>query len=262
MNSGSMLRTVAVFAGTLAFVMSVQIAGATHPRPKKATPMVMALVPAHQECAAPNRTHGPSLAFPSCNPPAQTSARATVGTPDAFGGPSNSISHVRLSYAPCLGHCFDEDDDIRIEIALNDVRCVPTGGRCGAANAGGPADYVGEMRLSFAVRLTDHNNGTSPPPSGGTEAATVEDFTIDHALVTSWGTALTWACVQSSSTSIGSTCNVNTALDAFMPASGTYGSKRSIWELHDVRIYDGGADGDGHTTADNTVFVRPGVFVP
>jgi len=37
---------------------------------------------------------------------------------------------------------------------------------------------------------------------------------------------------------------------------------RAIWELDAVRIYDGGADGDGDTTADNTVFARPGVFVP
>ena len=38
--------------------------------------------------------------------------------------------------------------------ALNDVRCVPTGARCGTANAWGPADYSGEMRFSFTVRLT------------------------------------------------------------------------------------------------------------
>jgi hypothetical protein len=29
-----------------------------------------------------------------------------------------------------------------------------------------------------------------------------------------------------------------------------------------VRIYDGGADGDGDTTADNMVFLRPGIFMP
>jgi hypothetical protein len=32
--------------------------------------------------------------------------------------------------------------------------------------------------------------------------------------------------------------------------------------LNSVRLDDGGADGDGDTTADNTVFARPGVFVP
>jgi hypothetical protein len=29
-----------------------------------------------------------------------------------------------------------------------------------------------------------------------------------------------------------------------------------------VRIFDGGADGDGDTVADNTLFARPGIFVP
>ena len=38
--------------------------------------------------------------------------------------------------------------------------------------------------------------------------------------------------------------------------------KRTIWALDDVRILDGGGDGDGDTTADNTVFARPGVFIP
>ena len=63
-----------------------------------------------------------------------------------------------------------------IDIALNDVRCVPTGARCGTANASGPADYSGEMRFSFTFRLTDHWNATAP--GGGTDPATVQDFTI------------------------------------------------------------------------------------
>jgi hypothetical protein len=39
-------------------------------------------------------------------------------------------------------------------------------------------------------------------------------------------------------------------------------SIRQLYELDAVQIYDGGADGDGDTTADNTVFARPGVFIP
>jgi hypothetical protein len=34
------------------------------------------------------------------------------------------------------------------------------------------------------------------------------------------------------------------------------GKRRAIWALDAVRINDGGADGDGDTTADNTVFAR------
>ena len=89
--------------GALAMVclLTAASAQATHPRPKGATPIRMSLVPAYAACAAPNRTHGPPLAFASCNPPAQTSAQATVGTPDAFGGAANSASYLRLTDIPC-----------------------------------------------------------------------------------------------------------------------------------------------------------------
>ena len=40
-----------------------------YPRPKGATPISAPLVPAYTQCTAPNRTHGPALAFPSCSPP-------------------------------------------------------------------------------------------------------------------------------------------------------------------------------------------------
>jgi hypothetical protein len=215
----------------------------------------MSLVPAYAPCAAPDRTHGPPLAFGSCNPPAQTSAQATVGTPDAFGGGANSTGYLRLKYLPCpLGHCPPDSDDIQIDIALTDVRCVPTGTRCGSGNAAGSADYSGEMRLSLSVRLTDHWNATAP--GGGLDAATVQDFTME--LPPPPGS---WACVQSGSTATGSTCDLHTTLMALMPGA-VKDSKRSIWELHAIQIADGGADGEGDTTADNTVFTRPGVFIP
>jgi hypothetical protein len=241
-------RIVTLFGGLATLcLLTAASAQATHPRPKGASPIRMSLVPAYAACAAPNRTHGPPLAFTSCNPPTQTSAQATVGTPDAFGGAANATGYLRLAEIPCLANCFE--GDIRIQIALNDVRCVPTGARCGTANASGPLDYVGEMRFSLTFRLTDHWNATAP--RGGTDTATVEDFTIEDS----------WACVQSGSTSTGSTCNLHTTLQVLSPGAVPDG-KRGIWELAAARINDGGADGDGDTTADNTVFLRPGIFIP
>jgi hypothetical protein len=250
MKRSSIVGALAVSAGALAFAMMVQVASATHPRPKAASPIHMSLVPAYAACAAPNRTHGPPLAFASCNPPGQTSAQATVGTPDAFGGPANSTGYLRLKYLPCLGgNCFPDQDDMGIDIGLNDVRCVPTGARCGGANASGPADYSGKARFSFTVRLTDHENAIAP--GGGIDPGTVQDFALEHS----------WACVQSGSTSIGSTCNLDTTLQALILGAGD-GDRRMVWALDDVRISDGGADGEGDTTADNTVFARPGIFIP
>jgi hypothetical protein len=253
--------TVTVTLGGLVtlFVLVTAPAQATHPRPAGATPLRMSLVPAYSPCAAPNRTHGPPLAFASCNPPAQTSAQATVGTPDAFGGGANSTGYLRLRYF--LGAPSANDDaDILLYMTLSDVRCVPAGARCGTANASGPADYSGELRLSFAVRITDHYNATSP--FGGTDTATVEDFTMDRpAPQHPHPVPLDWACAQSGSTSTGSTCSLNTSMNAVIPGS-VKDAKRSVWALDAVRIYDGGADGDGDTAADNTVFARPGIFIP
>ena len=219
---------------------------AIHPRPKSASPIKTSLVPAYNQCGAPNRTHGPPLAFASCNPPAQTSAQATVGTPDAFGGGANSTGFLRLKQIMCQSNCPTEDTDILVDIAVSDVRCIPTGPRCGGANNAGPPDYSGELRFSFIFRITDHYNGSS-----GTEAATVQDFAREFA----------WVCVQSGSGTTGSTCNLSTSLEAIQPAAVPDG-KRGVWELNAVRIFDGGADGDGDTAGDNTVFMRPGVFIP
>ena len=71
-----------------------------YPRPKGATPLRVPLVPAYNQCTAPNRVHGPPLAFPSCSAPTQTSQHLTVGTPDANGKAANSVGFLRLSVVP------------------------------------------------------------------------------------------------------------------------------------------------------------------
>ena len=77
--------------GVMGLMVMAQMASATHPRPKGATPLRVSIVPAFKQCTAPNRTHGAPLAFPSCNPPVQTSNFLTVGSPDANGAPANSV---------------------------------------------------------------------------------------------------------------------------------------------------------------------------
>ena len=67
------------------------------PRPAGASPLRASLVPAYNACTSPNRTHGPGLAFPSCNPPVRSSGPLTVGTPDANGFAANSVSSVRFA---------------------------------------------------------------------------------------------------------------------------------------------------------------------
>jgi hypothetical protein len=49
-------------------------------------------------------------------------------------------------------------------------------------------------------------------------------------------------------------------VNSFIP--GAVQEKRAIWEMDEVRVYDGGTDGDSDTTADNTLFLRAGIFIP
>jgi hypothetical protein len=226
-------------------------AQAAHPRPKGASPVRFSLVNAYEPCSASNRTHGPPLAFPSCNPPVQSSAQATVGTPDAFGGAANYLGYLRVSVLVGVPGPPD-DSDVYVRLNLVDVRCLPTGALCGTANAGGPADYSGEIGFKYTMRFTDHYNALAP--GGGTDPATVQDapLTLDPGAIT---------CVGTASTSIGSTCSVTTTYNAIHPGLIKDG-KRMVEQIDDVHVYDGGADGDANTTADNTVFLRQGIFIP
>jgi predicted NUDIX family NTP pyrophosphohydrolase len=83
--------------------VSILLATSTdgYPRPKGATPVLLPLVLAYGACApsGANRTHGPALSQPSCNPPVQSSGYVTVGTLDAN---SNSAQFVRLAQVHVL----------------------------------------------------------------------------------------------------------------------------------------------------------------
>ena len=59
---------------------------------------------------------------------------------------------------------------------------------------------------------------------------------------------------------IGSTCSITTSFDAVTPGAVPEG-KRAVWQLGQVRVNDGGADGVVSTTP-NTLFATQGVFVP
>ncbi|HYY06289.1 MAG TPA: hypothetical protein VE997_06910, partial [Candidatus Limnocylindria bacterium] len=94
------------------------------------------------------------------------------------------------------------------------------------------------------VRVTDRNNGS------GNESATMMDipYPVDV------------GCVPTVSLDVGSTCAVDTSLNAVVPGAVRQGD-RAVWQLGEVSLDDGGADGDPHTLP-NGVFARQGVFVP
>ena len=194
--------------------------------------MYASLVPAYNPCAAPNRTHGPPLAFASCNPPAQSSAQLTVGSPDANGPAANAVGFAKYDVIPGVAGGAD-DADVKFTFSFTDVRLQGT-----------LADYTGQVQATTTVQITDRLNGpaTDEPATGSV------DFPI------------TVPCASTGSTSIGATCSTTTSFDAVNPGSVTE-IKRSIWQLDGIRVNDGGADGLASTTP-NTLFATQGVFVP
>ena len=208
---------------------------AGYPRPKSAGQVRVTLVPAFNACTASNRTHGPPLAYASCNPPVQSSSNLTVGTPDANGAAVNSNGFVRVTAV--VGTPGGADDaDVRIQVSMTDVRRTTTG----------LPDYTGELQLRLPLRLTDKINGGP----AGFEHGTLQDRNFDA----------TVPCTGTGSTSIGATCAITTTADAIVPGV-VVESKRTLWELGKVQVLDGGSDGVA-STAPNSPFASQGVMVP
>ena len=212
-------------------------------RPKSASPTTVRLVPAYKPCTSPNGTHGAPLTSGSCSPQAQTSDYLTVGTSDANGATANSTGSVKFK-AICnppapnpVPVCSDpgEQADVELTASISDVR-----------NKGGLTDYPGELRVVVNLRITDRLNGLT-----GFLPATVTD--------TPFGFNLT--CVPTVSDATGSNCSVATTGDSVMPGIARE-DKRAVWQLGEVQLYDGGADGDADTPGDNTLFETQGLFAP
>ena len=219
-----------------AHLMRIRYVGAPgYPRPKGASPLRASLVPAYTACTTSNRVHGPALAQPSCNPPVQTSDHLTVGTFDANARASNSSGFVRLATRAGTSSNPADDADVVMRMNVTDVR-----------RKSDLADYAGELEANLTVRLTDRMHG-----SGLTDLGTAVDLSFPF--------KTTCATTPADSNS-GSTCDVATTADAVIPGAITEG-KRAIWQLKDVEVYDGGADGDVDTDP-NTLFMRQGVFIP
>jgi hypothetical protein len=241
------LVPLALAASALTMLVAAEFASATHPRPVGATPMRVSMVPAYNACAAPNRNHGPPLAFPSCNPPTQSSTSLTIGSPDANGAGANSVGKINLAVkagAPGL----PEDSDVNITASISDVRCKAGVAACGNANGADGADYTGELEGTAQIRISDHWNAVAP--GGGPDAATVID--IPFPVVT--------PCTQTAATGVGSLCAITTSANAVVPGA-VKDTKRAIVEIGQLQVFDGGTDGVAATDP-NTLFSVQGIFIP
>jgi hypothetical protein len=217
-----------------------------YPRTKGASPLRASLVPAYVQCTSPNRTHGPPppLNTGSCAPPTRITNDLTVGTPDANGAGANFNGYILLRVPAAA--------NVLITGVLTDVRCGPgttAPAKCATANAASGADYTGELQLVLSLRVTDLWNSTAP--GGGTDAATSQDSTLKA----------TFTCASTTSTTTGSTCTLNTNANALV-GSLLVAGRRTTWELDQLYVVDGGADGLISTPTGNKIFAKQGVFAP
>lgn len=214
-------------------VYSASVVGA-YARPKGATPMRASLVPAYRACTAPNRAHGAPLAYPSCSPPIQASGFLTVGTTDANGQAASSIGSVKLLTVAGNPSTPADEADLTIQMSLSDVR-----------KQSDLSDYTGQLQLLPSLRITDKLSGSVP---------------VDPATLSDLDFPVTVPCAPTAGLSVGSTCSVATTADSVLPGTITE-TKRTIVELAQLRVFDGGSDGLA-ATAGNTLFAIQGVFVP
>jgi hypothetical protein len=198
-----------------------------YPRPRGASPLRVSLVPAYRPCDAPNREHGPPLAFGSCAPPAVESPVLTVGTPDANGRAAASVASARLAVIPGNPRTSADEADVTVSVGATDVR-----------ERAGLNDHAGELVARFVLRITDH--GSAAVPGGGDEPATVSDMPLDVPV----------QCVATAGTE-GATCAVSTTVDALVPGAVEEG-RRAIWSLGQVEVLG----------PDERPFLRQGVFAP
>jgi hypothetical protein len=200
----------------------IWVEGAGYVRPAGATPVRLSLVPAHQACAAPNRSHGAPLAFGSCAPPAAESPALTVGG-EANGLPVRSTAHLRLATRAGDPASGADEADVAVAAAATDVRHAST-----------LADYTGALTARLTLRVTDRWNGT------GADTATVTDFPLSVPL----------SCAATAGTE-GGACAASTSVDALAPGAAREGA-RAVWELRAAEVR--GPDG--------VPFLRPGLLVP
>ena len=238
---------VSLTAAALLLGIAAGSAFASHARPKAASPIQVSLVPSYTQCTAANRTHGPPLAFPSCNPPAQTSQYLTVGSPDANGAAANASGYARVAVVVGVPGPPD-DSDVKLSGASTDIRCKAGVAACGAANAADGADYTGELQANATIRITDHFSAVAP--GGGSDPATVIDIPFPTNA----------SCVSTASTAVGASCSVSTTANAIVPGAVKDG-KRAIVESGTIYVTDGGPDGLVGTEP-NTQIAIQGIFIP
>jgi TolB protein len=203
----------------------------TYPRPSGSRRrQYFSLVPAFTPCTSGNRNHGPPLSGPSCTPAVMTSPNLTtksnwtgfLALKIIAGNPANGFDDAKVKFTSKVYGLYRKDT-----------------GR----------GYNKEIRFEVQVQMTDRTNTPHP---GGSGAGTAQPITL----------AWTVPCFRETTDQFSQgICALSLKDDVLGPNLVPEG-KRSIWEISQVRVYDGGADSDADTLADNRLLGTQGLFVP
>jgi hypothetical protein len=164
----------------------------------------------------------------------QASSYLTVGSPDANGKGANMTGGLTASAVPGNTGTTADEADVNFDVSVTDVR-----------NQSDLSDYTGALGAVVSLRVTDRFNGPAMDEPG-----TVTDFPLSFSV----------PCTATSTSTLGATCTLSTSADALTPGT-VLESRRTIWQLGDVQLFDGGPDANPSTNP-NTLFLRQGVFVP
>ena len=194
----------------------------------------LSLVPAYQHCTAPNRTHGPPLAFGSCDPP-QPASVISDGRHAGRERPARRLDRIAARGGDRRQPGPTDEADVRLTLLAH--------GRAPAADL---ADYTGERVAPSSWCAAPTRRASPSTPRPGTM--------VDRTLRPSTPHALPTAGPE------GATCSPRPALTRSSRArSRRAGARSGNWAR--PACFDGGADGDTSTN-DNTVFAVSGLFIP
>jgi hypothetical protein len=124
--------------------------------------------------------------------------------------------------------------DAKIQVSITDVR-----------RRSDLSDYTGELQLSPTLRITDKLSGSVP---------------VDPATLLDVDFPVTVPCLPTADLNLGAACSVATTANSVLPGT-IIESKRTIVQLAQIRVFDGGPDGLAATPG-NTLFEVQGLFVP
>ena len=222
-----------------AFVTKLDLIPGGYPRPRGASPLRVPLAPAYKTCAAPNSVHG--AGYPRVRPaipPSRSRATSRSGRRTRRAARERGrLGDVRgrerrFLDGPERGRRSYHGDPYRetMKSDLSDYTAAP---------APTPTSH---NRTSTTVRALYRSRSATPPPP----------------LTSSF--PVTIPCSATGPTTVGSSCSVATTANAVL--AGVVGeSRRTIWQLDRIQVFDGGAD-EVASTGDNALFKTQAVFVP